>query len=78
MNHNFVWKAHLDGTASWFFESDALTEWKKTGSFLWIHGKRMVFSLSARDNIETNSLPSGIGEKHTSVCSTSLVDVKIN
>ena len=42
MNHDFVWKAHHSGTASWFFESDALMEWKKRGSFLWIHGKRMI------------------------------------
>jgi hypothetical protein len=43
MNHNFVLKARHSGTAAWFFESDALTEWKATGSFLWIHGKRMFF-----------------------------------
>ena len=41
MNHNFVLKARHNGTAASFFESDALTEWKATGSFLWIHGKRM-------------------------------------
>jgi hypothetical protein len=46
-NHDFVWKAHHAGTASWFFESDAIIEWKKTGSFLWIHGKRM-FSICQR------------------------------
>jgi hypothetical protein len=45
-NHDYVWKAHHTGTSSWFFESDALTKWKKTGSFLWIHGKRMIFNLS--------------------------------
>jgi hypothetical protein len=41
MNHNFVSKARHSGTAAWFFESDELTEWKATGSLLWIHGKRM-------------------------------------
>jgi hypothetical protein len=49
-NHDFVWKAHHSGTASWFFESDALKEWKRTGSFLWIHGKRLFFNLSACDS----------------------------
>ena len=42
-NYNFVRKARHDGTAAWFFESRALTEWKARGSFLWIHGKRMYF-----------------------------------
>src|SRR6266403_360395 len=39
-NHNFVSRARHSGTASWFFESKALTEWKSRGSLLWIHGKR--------------------------------------
>ena len=39
-NHDFVWKAHHSGTSAWFFESKALAEWKASGSFLWIHGKR--------------------------------------
>jgi hypothetical protein len=39
-NHDFVWKAHHTGTSEWFFESKALAEWKASGSFLWIHGKR--------------------------------------
>ena len=42
-NHDFIWKAHHTGTASWLFDSNALKEWKKTGSFLWVHGKRMAF-----------------------------------
>ena len=40
-NHIFVSKARHSGTAAWFFGGDALREWKATGSFLWIHGKRM-------------------------------------
>jgi hypothetical protein len=40
-NHSFVRKARLSGSAAWFFESNALAEWKASGSFLWIHGKRM-------------------------------------
>jgi hypothetical protein len=42
-NQNFVQKARHSGTAEWFFESRALTEWKARGSLLWIHGKRMSF-----------------------------------
>ena len=49
-NHELVWKAHHTGTASWFLEGDVLAEWKKMGSFLWIHGKRMIFNLSACDS----------------------------
>jgi hypothetical protein len=42
-NHNFVSEARHSGTAAWFLESKAMAEWKATGSFLWIHGKRMFF-----------------------------------
>ena len=41
INHNFVSNARHNGTAAWFFESNTIREWKATGSFLWIHGKRM-------------------------------------
>jgi hypothetical protein len=43
-NHNFVRKSRHSGTAAWFFESSALTEWKSRGSLLWIHGKRMFMN----------------------------------
>jgi hypothetical protein len=43
MNQNFVRKARHKGTAAWFFESSILTDWNARGSFLWIHGKRMLF-----------------------------------
>ena len=39
-NHALVWKARHIGTASWFFETNALAEWKARGSLLWVHGKR--------------------------------------
>ena len=39
-NHDFVRRARHSGSAAWFFESDVLTEWKASGSLLWIHGKR--------------------------------------
>jgi hypothetical protein len=44
-NHNFVSNSRHKGTAAWFFESSALTEWKAKGSLLWIHGKRTSFNL---------------------------------
>jgi archaellum component FlaC len=45
-NQNFVQKARHSGTAEWFFESNALAEWKARGSLLWIHGKRMFSELT--------------------------------
>jgi hypothetical protein len=42
-NQNFVRKARHKGTAEWFLESSALTEWKAEGSLLWVHGKRTAF-----------------------------------
>jgi ankyrin repeat domain-containing protein 50 len=40
-NHNIACDAHLDGTATWFLESDAFAAWKSSGFLLWIRGKRM-------------------------------------
>jgi hypothetical protein len=42
-NHNIARGGYLDGTASWFIQSDMFREWKATSSFLWIHGKRTHF-----------------------------------
>src|SRR6266851_7824024 len=41
-NHHIVWKGHHKGTGKWFFESSILSDWKSTGSLLWIHGKRTL------------------------------------
>jgi hypothetical protein len=41
INHNVASKAHHDGTAQWFFQGKIFNQWKSTGSFLWIHGKRV-------------------------------------
>jgi hypothetical protein len=43
INQNIACRDHLDGTASWFIQSRMFKEWKTTGSFLWIHGKRTHF-----------------------------------
>jgi len=42
INHNLATIAHHDGTAQWFFQGKIFNEWKSTGSFLWIHGKRVL------------------------------------
>jgi hypothetical protein len=41
-NHNIARKAHLKGTASWFFQGSIFEQWKSSSSLLWIHGKRTV------------------------------------
>ncbi|KAF8494963.1 hypothetical protein F5888DRAFT_614255 [Russula emetica] len=49
INHNLASKAHHNGTAQWFFQGEIFNEWKSTGSFLWIHGKRMsLLTLAVR------------------------------
>jgi len=40
INHNIARKAHHNGTAQWFFQGGIFNQWKTTGSFLWLHGKR--------------------------------------
>src|ERR1700730_16514258 len=66
-NHDFVWKAHHEGTAAWFFESDVFASWKSAGSLLWIHGKRTFpnheGALALMDSY------SGLREKYSPVCS---------
>jgi hypothetical protein len=41
-NHNITRKAHHDGTGQWFLQSSMYNEWKSSGSFLWVHGKRAL------------------------------------
>ncbi|KAI0292980.1 hypothetical protein B0F90DRAFT_1822471 [Multifurca ochricompacta] len=38
-SHDIVRKAYHPGTATWFIKGHTFSEWKKTGSLLWIHGK---------------------------------------
>jgi len=49
VNYNAASEAHpgLEGTAVWFIETTAFTDWKASGPLLWIYGKRN-FSLSLR------------------------------
>ena len=44
-NQNIARKAHHNGTAVWLFQGRIFTEWKATGSLLWIHGKRAFLLL---------------------------------
>src|SRR6266852_8030469 len=49
INHNIASKAHHNGTAQWFFQGQIFHQWKSTGSFLWIHGKRVsLLTLTVR------------------------------
>ena len=42
VNHNIACKARHNGTAEWFFRGSFFSQWKSTGSFLWVHGKRAL------------------------------------
>jgi len=46
-NHNMAREARLEGTAQWFLQGRTFKSWKSTGSLLWIHGKRVLFSCLA-------------------------------
>ena len=39
-NHNIACEAHHNGTAQWFIQGSTLSEWKASGSLLWIYGMR--------------------------------------
>ncbi|KAH9013803.1 hypothetical protein EDB83DRAFT_2184415, partial [Lactarius deliciosus] len=39
VNYNTTSGAHHEGTAAWCTEGIALSDWKSSGSLLWIHGK---------------------------------------
>ena len=46
-NHNIACDAQHEGTAQWFFRGSIFNQWKSTGPFLWVHGKRgYLFSSS--------------------------------
>ena len=42
-NHNIARKVQYKGTSVWLFQGRVITEWKSTGSLLWVHGKRAFF-----------------------------------
>ena len=45
-NHTIACGIQHDGSAQWFFRGGIFSEWKSTGSLLWIYGKRMFSSPS--------------------------------
>jgi hypothetical protein len=40
INYNTASDARYGGTGVWFTESDEFNNWKKSGSLLWVYGKR--------------------------------------
>jgi len=47
INHNIACDAQHKGSAQWFFRGTIFSQWKSTGPFLWVHGKRasLLFSM---------------------------------
>ena len=39
-NHNIACDTQHEGTAQWFFRGSIFNQWKSSGPFLWVHGKR--------------------------------------
>ena len=75
-NHNNACKAHHSGTAQWFFQGSIFKQWKSTGSFLWVHGKRALLSVPAKHKLLTIfQFCSGIWQKYTLVCPSSTFSV---
>ena len=64
INHNIASKAHHKGTAEWLLQGSILNQWKSTGSFLWIHGKRaFIFTFTMRRPLIIPYFYSGFREK---------------
>ena len=63
VNYNAASGAHHEGTAAWCTGGDALANWKKSGSLLWMHGKRTypITVLSYR-SLTTPGLTAGSGK----------------
>ncbi|KAH9027734.1 hypothetical protein EDB85DRAFT_2276618 [Lactarius pseudohatsudake] len=43
VNHNVACESHQGGTTAWLLPNESFKEWQKSGSLLWIHGKRKVY-----------------------------------
>ena len=56
-NHIIACGIQHDGSAQWFFRGGIFSEWKSTGSLLWIYGKRMFFSVNLRVSADDHSHP---------------------
>ncbi|KAH8990183.1 hypothetical protein EDB86DRAFT_2940092 [Lactarius hatsudake] len=47
INHNIACDRQHEGTAEWFFRGGIFEKWKVTGSLLWVHGKRNLWTWSS-------------------------------
>ena len=68
VNLNTASSVHHEGTAVWCTEGSIVTNWRKSGSLLWIHGKRTYPTIVAV-RIATNDswIDSWFWEKHSQV-----------
>jgi hypothetical protein len=79
INHNIAYKAHHDGTAQWFFQGSIFNQWKSTGSFLWVHGKRALLSAPTKLQLLTIfQFRSGIRQKCPLVCPSSIFSAVVS
>ena len=68
VNYYIARDTHHKGTTKWFIESSTFKDWKKSGSLLWIHGKRM-FPPALNFGVMTDfEFHSGIRQKRPYVC----------
>jgi hypothetical protein len=77
-NHNIACGIQLDGTAQWFFRGGIFSEWKSTGTLLWIYGKRMFSLLVPDPLLMTIRILSGLWEEHPLVSHLSMLYPKTN
>jgi hypothetical protein len=77
-NHNIACRIQLDGTAQWFFQGGIFSEWKSTGSLLWIYGKRMFSLLVPDPLLMTLRILSGLWEEHPLVSQLLVLYPKTN
>jgi hypothetical protein len=61
-NYNIGYKAHQDGTATWFFQGNVFDEWNAKGSLLWIHGKRAFSKLAFATTLIPSANVAGAGK----------------
>ena len=61
-NHTIACGTQHDGSAQWFFRGGMFSEWKSTGSLLWIYGKRMSFLVDPRLSADDHSHSAGSGK----------------
>ena len=56
-NHNISCDAHHNGTTRWFFQGSIYNQWKSTGSFMWVHGKRALLLIFRQRGTDRLSIP---------------------